>query len=165
MTAIQTNVQAPASLPLLRLQGETINPTWRDNAVIQDALMEVDEFEGDTEEDIDQRKRDVIEHFINQVEEFITELDATEGDSIGDRYDHTTYSVTGIKNFAAQNVGITLGQLIDGVRFMNGRVFCDTERFIDDACEELQSDLDEEIILAQRNQYQLQADGTFKLVK
>jgi len=167
MSTTQTLVQVPASLPLLSLTGEIDNPTWRGNSVREDALMEMDEYEDDTQEDIDNRKANIIERLELKVEDFEYTLDATETDSIGETIRCWTSSSKGVQTFAAQHEGLTLAQLLRGVRYEGGRVYCEMNILVEDLTERIEGgafdDITEAELLPHLDEYKLQADGTFKL--
>ena len=150
------------SIPLSQLDGETHNPTSYHCTPVQDALLELEEYEGDSQEELDSRKQDIIQSFVDECDDFAEEFGAEQYDSFDNTILYNSTDRDGILRFSKQNVDVSLLTLLTGVRFHTGWVTCDLEKLVDDLCEQ-GTDVDEDFIKQNLSSFLLKADGHFHL--
>ena len=156
------SILSTISIPLSQLDGTTHNPTSYHCSAVQDALLELEEYEGDSQEELDARKHSIIQTFIDECDDFAEEFGAEQYDSFDNTILYNSTDRDGILRFSKQNAGVSLLTLITGVRFHTGWVTCDLEKLVEDLCEQ-GTDADEDFIKQNLSRFLLKADGHFHL--
>jgi len=160
MTTSAPSILSTISIPLSQLDGTTHNPTSYHCSAVQDALLELEEYEGDSQEELDTRKYNIIQTFVDECEAFAEEFGAEQYDSFDNTIHYNSNDRDGILRFSKQNVGASLLTLTNGVRFQTGWVTCDLEKLLDDLCEQ-GTDVNENFIEQNLSRFLLKADGHF----
>ncbi len=161
MTTVLSPVQV-TSLPLSQLDGQTHNPTSYHCTLVQDALLELEDYEGDSQDELDAQKQAIIQSFEDECDIFAAAFGAEHYDSFDNTILYNSTDRDGILRFSKQNAGVSLLTLITGVRFHTGWVTCDLEKLLDDLYEQ-GTDVDEDFIKQNLSHFLLKADGHFHL--